>query len=77
MTFVPYNITTEAILVSWLRTTFPNLNDNEVASVLAAYPNTNIAAVGDVKYATSGNSGANALTVSPASTGQQQRANVR
>lgn len=75
---MPYNITSENDLISWLKLTFPLFTNSDLAKVLLYYPSQNgttDTSAGD--YATSGYTGATALNVSAVGTGQQQRANVR
>ena len=72
--FVPPTISTEADLKAWLKLEFPAFGDQEISSVLAAYP-VNASTNPNLKFATNGISPPTALDVSQVATGQQQRAN--
>lgn len=73
--FVPKNITTEEALVGFLRTSFPRFDDNDIASVLEAYPLSEYGAdTANPRFATAGDSGPTAVDVSPFGIGNQQRA---
>lgn len=75
--FVPQNITTEQDLVTWLELTFPLFSTSDLAKVLLYYPARNVSVNPDADlYATDGlTKHPDAVTESPFSTGQQQRAN--
>lgn len=76
--FVPYNITSEDDLVTWLKLTFPLFTNSDLSKVLLYYPSENgTTDTSEGEYATSGYTGATAVNVSAVGTGQQQRANVR
>lgn len=72
--FVPTPITTEDELVAWLRLTFPNFSNNDIAKVLLYYPSSNSSDTSPL-FATTGDSGPTANNQSNIATGQQQRAN--
>lgn len=73
--FTPQNITTEALLVSWLQLTFPLMTNNDIAKVLFYYPSTNASVNASMPlFPTNGYSNVTALNQSDVATGQQQRA---
>lgn len=75
--FVPANITTEAGLVDWLRTTFPLFTDRDIDRLLAVYPSTSAPVdPSDPLFATDGLNSPTAVNQSDLATGQQQRAFV-
>ncbi|OBT88219.1 hypothetical protein VE02_02423 [Pseudogymnoascus sp. 03VT05] len=74
--FVPPTIPTEADLVAWLHLEFPNVSNDDVTKILAAYPSSSGPVnPDDPKFATTGLGPATALNVSQVATGQQQRGN--
>ncbi|OBT76453.1 hypothetical protein VF21_04020 [Pseudogymnoascus sp. 05NY08] len=74
--FVPPTISTEADLVAWLHLEFPNVSDDDVTKILAAYPSSSGPVnPDDPMFATTGLGPATALNVSQVATGQQQRGN--
>ncbi|PGH18991.1 hypothetical protein AJ79_00024 [Helicocarpus griseus UAMH5409] len=74
--FVPLNITTIDNLIDWTHTVFPNFSDEDVNSLLEAYPSSDEPTDPDApKYPTSGHGPTTAINVSLVATGQQQRAN--
>ncbi|KAH7062714.1 carboxylesterase [Paraphoma chrysanthemicola] len=70
--FVPPTISTAEDVESWVRSTFPELDDALVRQILDAYPSSNVS---NAKFATSGLGSVTALDVSEFATGQLQRAN--
>ncbi|KAF2688723.1 alpha/beta-hydrolase [Lentithecium fluviatile CBS 122367] len=74
--FVPPIISTLDGLKAWLQQEFPTFTDADVQSVLNTYPSTDEPVdPTSPKFATNGLSGATAINVSQAATGQQQRGN--
>ncbi|KAK3681815.1 Alpha/Beta hydrolase protein [Podospora appendiculata] len=75
--FVPPSITTQSDLISWLQLEFPNLSTAQINSILAANPNSAETNAANPRFETDGLSTgyANAVNVSQAANGQQQRAN--
>ncbi|KAF6793396.1 acetylcholinesterase [Colletotrichum sojae] len=72
--FTPPSIATDTALVSWLKSSLPNLSDAQIDEVLAANPSTSHA--NDTRFETNGLTGLTALDVSQSGTGPQQRANA-
>lgn len=75
--FVPPVISTEADLIGWLHTEFPNLSQAQINSILAANPNNAVTDPTGPRFETDGlnTGGANAVHVSQDANGQQQRGN--
>ncbi|KFY36023.1 hypothetical protein V494_05383 [Pseudogymnoascus sp. VKM F-4513 (FW-928)] len=74
--FVPPTISTEADLIAWLHLEFPNVSDDDVTQILAAYPSSpDPVNPDDPMFATTGLGPATAVNVSQVATGQQQRGN--
>ncbi|OBT66314.1 hypothetical protein VE03_04330 [Pseudogymnoascus sp. 23342-1-I1] len=74
--FVPPTISTEADLVAWLHLEFPNISNDDVTKILAAYPSSSRPVnPNDPMFATTGLGPATAINVSQVATGQQQRGN--
>lgn len=73
--FVPPTISTLDDLKAWMRGEYPTFSDADIQEVLNAYPSTDAPVDPNApKYATNGLTGATAVNVSQAGTGQQQRA---
>ncbi|OBT45571.1 hypothetical protein VE00_03497 [Pseudogymnoascus sp. WSF 3629] len=74
--FVPPTISTEADLVAWLHLEFPNVSNDDITQILAAYPSSSGPVnPNDPTFATTGLGPATAVNVSQVATGQQQRGN--
>ncbi|KAK0717527.1 Alpha/Beta hydrolase protein [Lasiosphaeria miniovina] len=75
--FVPQTIATQDDLVAWLRLEFPNMSEGQISLILAANPNSAATDPSGPRFETDGldTAGANAVNVSQAANGQQQRAN--
>ncbi|KAK5699248.1 hypothetical protein LTR17_023415 [Elasticomyces elasticus] len=73
--FTPQNIETVDDLVDYLRVTFPLFSNNDIAKILLYYPSSNASVDPNaLLFATEGDMGPTALTVSSVGSGQQQRA---
>lgn len=75
--FVPPTITTVADLTNWLSTSeFPNLTPAQIATILAANPNSALTSAAGPHFETNGlTTGATAVSVSQDANGQQARGN--
>ncbi|KAK4556351.1 hypothetical protein LTR86_006495 [Recurvomyces mirabilis] len=71
----PNSIETIDDLVSYLKKTFPNFNNNDIAKILLYYPSTNVSTDFSAPlWSTEGSYGPTTINQSIAATGQQQRA---
>lgn len=75
--FVPQNITTEADLLWFLKTTFPLFTEQDFSEIFKHYGPPEKNTTGRVNFATLGNRGPTANTQSSLGTGNQAKANVR
>ncbi|GAB1319872.1 Carboxylic ester hydrolase [Madurella fahalii] len=75
--FVPPVLTTQDDLIVWLQSQFPNLSHDQIHTILAANPNSELTNPAGPRFETDGlnTNGANAVTVSQDANGQQQRGN--
>ncbi|KAK3349475.1 inactive carboxylesterase 4 [Lasiosphaeria hispida] len=70
----PSNIITQADLIAWIKSNFPNLSDANITNILAEYPSSsNPVDPAAARYETDGYGPETAVNVSQAATGQQQR----